>query len=633
MKNNYSFFNLTKYKLKKYTIPNKFRFNSPLKSNLEQFNKNIKKNMSYYNISQSADDKNMNQTKYFLNKSKIKFNPDETHLINQIRYKNNSTRNKINNRDETNDNNDKVINLTISTPKEFNIYLNPIHSLSVLKVNNKVRSNILNLNIKRQEYLFNKTINDFANSKKNHMNGLSNIKITLSANNLLTKKQNNFTRMTPLRQNSLRNIFKLGNNKTNFFHLYTRLNATFEHCSKNCPQSREQFTFVSNGENFIYLIGGICCVNECNEIWKYDICSSSWEKIKSKNMTKCRYGHTAIINKTSSRIYIFGGVSKLDIYKNNITKGGEENYGNFEFFDMNKKEWIIPLKTKFHPNFRRNHSCELIGNDLVIMLGIDKENEVLNDVHVLNISFPHQENERWEEVHIAKDSIGPKLYGHTSALVLDEENINLKKIGIYNLPNSYNFINNKNKIKNIGIYVFGGKNKFTGGNISNDIYLFHIGKNPCWWEKIENTKGIKPLPRYFHSMNYYKPGNFLIIHGGKNINSLNDTFLFDLSLYQWNKIIITGIDDNLILPRNGHQSVICANQLFIFGGTNNGNYIGSNMFVINLIPNVLNMLLVNVISNNYNFDGNKDNKTGINNNNKKEEKKRKIIFPKLLLKK
>jgi hypothetical protein len=45
------------------------------------------------------------------------------------------------------------------------------------------------------------------------------------------------------------------------------------------------------------------------------------------------------------------------------------------------------------------------------------------------------------------------------------------------------------------------------------------------------------------------------------------------------------------------------------------------------------MLLVNVISNNYNFDGNKDNKTGINNNNKKEEKKRKIIFPKLLLKK
>ena len=54
------------------------------------------------------------------------------------------------------------------------------------------------------------------------------------------------------------------------------------------------------------------------------------------------------------------------------------------------------------------------------------------------------------------------------------------------------------------------------------------------------------------------------------------------------------------------------------------------MFVINLIPNVLNMLLANVISNNYNFDGDKDNKTSIN---KKGEKKRKIIFPKILLKK
>ena len=209
---------------------------------------------------------------------------------------------------------------------------------------------------------------------------------------------------------------------------------------------------------------------------------------------------------------------------------------------------------------------------------------------------------------MAKDSLGPKLYGHTSSLVLDEEILENKKYGIYYIPDEYKQKKIKGKLRNNGIYVFGGKNKFIDGNLSNDIYLFHIGQKPCWWEKLENIKGKKPTPRYLHSMNYYKPGNFLIIHGGKNINSLNDTFLFDLVNYHWNQIILTGIDESLILPRHGHQSAICANQLFIFGGVNNGNYIGSSMFIINLIPNVLNMLLLNVLSKRHSNESNFDNK-------------------------
>ena len=407
--------------------------------------------------------------------------------------------------------------------------------------------------------------------------------------------------------------------------MYTRLNASFEHRSRNYPESREQFTFISNDDkNNIYLIGGISCINECEQIWMYDINSLSWEKIKSKNLTKCRFGHTVILNKNNTKIYVFGGVSKLDIWKNNITKGGEENYGNLEIFDLIKKEWCNPLKSKFHPSFRRNHSCELIGNDLVILLGISKENEVLNDASALNIALPHNENERWAEVHIAKDNEGPKLYGHTSALVLNEEILRSKKYGIYHFPEEFNLSNNKGKIKNSGIYVFGGKNRYTGGSCSNDIYLFHIGQDPCWWEKIENIKGNKPSPRYFHSMSYFKPGNFLIIHGGKNINSLNDTFLFDLTNYQWNKIILSGIDESLILPRHGHQSAICGSQLFIFGGVNNGNYIGSGMFIINLIPNVFNMFLHNMLSKKNDKSENKP-----NNKEKKEENDKKVNLPKI----
>ena len=628
MKKNYSNFNLTKYKLKKYVSNSTPRYAPPIRSNFEQFNKYIQTNMSFYNLSQNTDG---NRTKFSFNKSPIKLEQKEKEFIKQItEEKYNTSRNLGKNTSRiTNDKNHLEINTSISTAKGLNYYLNPSHSMSVLSINNKVCSNIKNLNLKRQKYIFNKSIVNFTKSKNYHLNSLSRIKISqitpINNNNFFDIKQSEISKVPKLGQNYLRNIFKSRPNKKLFLHMYTRLNASFEHRSRNYPESREQFTFISNDDkNNIYLIGGISCINECEQIWMYDINSLSWEKIKSKNLTKCRFGHTAILNKNNTKIYVFGGVSKLDIWKNNITKGGEENYGNLEIFDLIKKEWCNPLKSKFHPSFRRNHSCELIGNDLVILLGISKENEVLNDAFALNIALPHNENERWAEVHIAKDNEGPKLYGHTSALVLNEEILRSKKYGIYHFPEEFNLSNNKGKIKNSGIYVFGGKNRYTGGSCSNDIYLFHIGQDPCWWEKIENIKGNKPSPRYFHSMSYFKPGNFLIIHGGKNINSLNDTFLFDLTNYQWNKIILSGIDESLILPRHGHQSAICGSQLFIFGGVNNGNYIGSGMFIINLIPNVFNMFLHNMLSKKNDKSENKP-----NNKEKKEENDKKVNLPKI----
>ena len=612
MKKTYSKIKLAKYKLKKSTSYSNFGHVLSLKTNYEQFNKTIKANMSFYNMSLNSD---MDRTKFFFAKTPNKLVQKEKDLFNLINLEKNSSRNKNNISSRNTFNNDINIEINYSSNNKNEIsYMNPLHSLSVLSINNKVRSNIMKLNLKRQQIIFNKSIYNFEKIKNRYISGPIKIKISqtspINSNNIIdNKKLSIFNNIPTLRQNSLRNIFKSHPNKNLFFfNMYTRLNASFENRSKNYPTSRSQFTFVSNGDNNIYLIGGICCVNECNEIWKYDINFLSWEKIKSKNMTKCRFGHTSVLNKSNSKIYIFGGVSKLDIYKNDITRGGEENYGNFETFDLIKKEWCTPIKTKYHPDFRKNHSCELIGNDLVILMGINKENEVLNDVYVLNTSFPKKENERWEEVIMAKDSLGPKLYGHTSSLVLDEEILENKKYGIYYIPDEYKQKKIKGKLRNNGIYVFGGKNKFIDGSLSNDIYLFHIGQKPCWWEKLENIKGKKPTPRYLHSVNYYKPGNFLIIHGGKNINSLNDTFLFDLVNYHWNQIILTGIDESLILPRHGHQSAICANQLFIFGGVNNGNYIGSSMFIINLIPNVLNMLLLNVLSKRHSNESNFDNK-------------------------
>ena len=608
MRKNYSNFNLKKYRIKEYPSFSSRKNNSSIKSNLELFNKCLKENLSFYNSSQNLENENMNKTKFFIKKSKIRIESSEVDLINEIKNKNHSTRNrKYNSNISYNSDN---TNLSIYTPMKHYLYKNPLHSLTILKMNNKICSNIIKLIKKRQELVYNKSIKDIVNTKKTNIINLSKMKISQLLPIDLNNKQKDIPLIPSIRRVSLRNIFKYRQSKVPI--AYSKLRASFEYCGKNFPQSREEFCLVSNGVNIAYLIGGVGCVNECKEIWKFDINNITWEKIKSQNLTKSRYGHTAVLNNDNSQIYIYGGASKFDIWKNNITKGGEENFGNLEIFDLNKKEWSYPIKTKFHPDYRKNHTCELIGNDLVIMLGLSKENEVLNDIHSINISFPNSLNERWEEVLISRDCIRPRLYGHTSAFVFENEILYKKKFSLYHIPNESKK-KSKGKIQKVGIYVFGGKNKFFGGNLSNDIYLLHIGESPCWWEKIENVKGIRPCPRYLHSMSYYKPENFLIIHGGKNTYSLNDTFLFDLTNYQWSKIIISGVEQDSIVPRHGHQSAICRNQLIIFGGVNNGNYIGSSMFIINLIPSVLDLFLVNTNNREKNNDMRNINNSKSNN--------------------
>ena len=62
------------------------------------------------------------------------------------------------------------------------------------------------------------------------------------------------------------------------------------------------------------------------------------------------------------------------------------------------------MKNKYHPSLRRNHTAELVGNDLVIMLGINESNTILNDVYSLNLSSQEGKIEKWNEVHISKET-------------------------------------------------------------------------------------------------------------------------------------------------------------------------------------------------------------------------------------
>ena len=127
-----------------------------------------------------------------------------------------------------------------------------------------------------------------------------------------------------------------------------------------------------------------------------------------------------------------------------------------------------------------------------------------------------------------------------------------------------------------------------------------MGKKPLDWIKVD-TKGKAPIPRYFHSMNFYERGNYIIIHGGRNDSfsansALNDTFLLNLENFEWIEVkLYSNISNFSVYNRCGHQSIIYADKLIILGGMNNDNFIGSSLFIINLDFSYNNSLFKNNI--------------------------------------
>ena len=161
------------------------------------------------------------------------------------------------------------------------------------------------------------------------------------------------------------------------------------------------------------------------------------------------------------------------------------------------------------------------------------------------------------------------------------------RFNIYKYPDNDILKNlNSSRIKERGMYVFGGKTQEEGG-LSNELWILIMGKKPLEWVQ-PVTKGKPPCPRYYHSMNYYEKGNFLIIHGGRNddvskTSALNDTFIFDLEKFEWMSVqLYSQINNFQIFTRYGHSSIIFSNKLIILGGMNNNNYLGSSILVLNL---------------------------------------------------
>ena len=437
------------------------------------------------------------------------------------------------------------------------LFQNPSQSLDVLTNNNNIYNQINSDSLIRQQLLMDKSVKRFENFSMKFKTKMPKIKISSINSKLAEYIPMIIVENEKKEEESLPPLPHSGE---------FRLFSYFKYPEKNFPEGREQFSICIKGRN-VLLSGGVCTNMKEMSFWSLNIKNIEWKKIPSVNRTNNRYGHTTIHDE--NKVYIFGGRIKE---KNKFVFAG------LEIFSLKDNKYSKPDIIN-EPQERRDHVALYLNDYMLIHGGINSNNEILSDCYLFNF-----QNMKWNEAYIEQYTPRPKVYGHTSCLVIPFKLLNHKNFNIYKFPEMENNNNPFEKIKKKGIYIFGGKTK---EDTTNELWILVIGQKPFNWIK-PVTKGKPPSPRCFHSMDFYEKANYLIIHGGRNdalsaTSALNDTFIFDLENFEWMKIeLYSNNKDFKVISRYGHKSTIFSNKLIIFGGMNNSNYIGSSLFIINL---------------------------------------------------
>ena len=547
--------------------------------NSDQYDSNISNLMTKYIYSNPDIENNLN-TNYELTRTKIKFFNEKKKKIRNFLKKSKSVfKYSIN---ESKYDEDEIEKNTFVNIKNIE-FKDPVDSLGLLLRNKIVHDKILLNYQDRQVQDYGKKIHFFNDlnkyeifSKKvkitsiipsmldNNMFNPNSMEVYSDKNKIInpneTKKHNNNSKYSNRVMEKV-NFLEM----TDFIRGSVYLLCSFFRPLNFFPESREEFCMDYDAlTKTIYLYSGNSSNINTHQLWKYNLLSNTWANIETNFTPEPRHGHTGILYK--NKYYIFGGKY---INSNILAK--------LDIFDLSTNSWSTNNYNYFLFKIRRNHIACLIGSQMLIHGGVDENDEILDDSYLLNLT----NNLIWSKTSIMPILIPPKLAYHSCCLVITSDILYNNKFNIYRIPNSFIAKKLNSRIKEMGMYVFGGKNK----TICNDMWLLKVGKKPLEWEKVL-TFGQPPCPRYLCSMNFFEKGNFIVVHGGKTkINTesfaLKDTYLFELYRYQWLRVDY-GDKEYIVKKRCSHSSVVCDDKLFIFGGINDGVFNGSKFFVINL---------------------------------------------------
>ena len=527
----------------------------PLKS-FDEYNNEINNLMNNYIYSSPSlnDEKNITNFEDDMTKTKKKFYKEE--ICNISKILNQSNRNLVN---------------SSNTLNSFDFkYKNPIDSLGLILRNKTIHDKLLMDNSDRSFQKFGQTMNKlnklFDNKKLNQKIKISVVIPKVNETRLFNINTGLLSENKKPKNDIEKKIISIPQFCFEDGEVFLIANEIYR--SHGFPESREQFPFAFDpSSNFIYLYSGLSSNYKLNSLWKLNSTIFKWEKIVSNNVNpEPRVGHSGIIYK--NKFIIFGG----RILNYNY-------FGNLEIYNIDTNLWSSP--NVYSPSdfqLRRNHICCLIGQQMFIHGGISSDGEFLNDCFLLNFN-PF----KWLKITFKNFSDSPFLAYHSCCLVVPSEIKNNIRFNIYKYPESNSERKVFSRIREKGLYVFGGKKSNEKGAL-NTLRILRIGKKQLEWVTVE-AGGKPPKPRYCCTMNFFEDGNYLIIHGGRNeIDggddiALNDTYVLELYKMEWLKVDFGDLE---IKHRFGHSAVISGRNLIIFGGMNRENYLGSALFIINL---------------------------------------------------
>ena len=528
-------------------IKKKNKNSHKITKDFNQYTENLEKSMNGYQMSYPQEEDEYDSDYLHLNKY---INKVDKELFRKIHNYNNNYGNT--NKDISS----KVSHIKIGVNQME--YPNPIKSLGIIRNNHYIYSELNKNNLTRQSESFNKQIEEI-----NHINLIYGKKMPkVHITDILLKEPSNIPLINIAKKKKSVNILSYlekAKKDLKFFSYY-------KYPVKNFPEGREQFS-ICRQDNDIIITGGISTKMKTLAIWRLNLTTLEWKKVKTDNPIENRYGHTAL--SMNNKLYIFGGKTKYlnTSYMNNL-----------DIFSFVERKIINCQINGEKPENRKSHIAVFIGTQMLIHGGINVDGKILDDSYLFNMHTL-----TWNKCIINKICEHPKLWGHACCLVIPGQILYNPKFSIYSFP-EFDTVKKKN-IKKKGLFVFGGKSNEDG--LSNQLWILLMGKKPLEWIKVD-TKGKPPIARYFHTMNFYERGNYVIIHGGRNDifsdkSALNDTFLLNLENFEWLEVkLYSNISNFNVANRCGHQSIIYSDKLIILGGMNNNNYLGSSLLIINL---------------------------------------------------
>jgi len=528
-------------------IKKKNKNSHKITKDFNQYTENLEKSMNGYQMSYPQEEDEYDSDYLHLNKY---INKVDKELFRKIHNYNNNYGNT--NKDISS----KVSHIKIGVNQME--YPNPIKSLGIIRNNHYIYSELNKNNLTRQSESFNKQIEEI-----NHINLIYGKKMPkVHITDILLKEPSNIPLINIAKKKKSVNILSYlekAKKDLKFFSYY-------KYPVKNFPEGREQFS-ICRQDNDIIITGGISTKMKTLAIWRLNLTTLEWKKVKTDNPIENRYGHTAL--SMNNKLYIFGGKTKYlnTSYMNNL-----------DIFSFTERKIINCQINGEKPENRKSHIAIFVGTQMLIHGGINVDGKILDDSYLFNMHTL-----TWNKCIINKICEHPKLWGHACCLVIPGQILYNPKFSIYSFP-EFDTVKKKN-IKKKGLFVFGGKSNEDG--LSNQLWTLLMGKKPLEWIKVD-TKGKPPIARYFHTMNFYERGNYVIIHGGRNDifsdkSALNDTFLLNLENFEWLEVkLYSNISNFNVANRCGHQSIIYSDKLIILGGMNNNNYLGSSLLIINL---------------------------------------------------